>query len=155
MHRPKAIRPARGFTLIEIMIAVVIVAILAAVALPSFQSSIRKSRRSDAINALNAVQQAQERVRANWTQYCGTFGPPSGGLCGLSLPSTNSANGHYALTLSGIGATTYVVTATAAGGQANDTDCALMAIGMNAGAISYGSGTSSIDWTDAKRCWAK
>lgn len=42
----------RGFTLIEVMIAVVIVAILVAVALPAYQNSIRKSRRSEAFAAL-------------------------------------------------------------------------------------------------------
>ena len=148
-------RTAQGFTLIEIMIAVVVVAILAAVALPSFMDSIRKSRRSDAFNAINAVQQAQERVRANWSQYCGTLGaPPDASSCGLNL-AASTPNGHYSIALSSASATGYVVTAAATGSQAADTRCAKMAARMLGGALSYGSGTNSIDWSDPNRCWAK
>lgn len=42
------VSPARGFTLIELMITVAIVAILAAVAYPSYRDSVDRSRRSDA-----------------------------------------------------------------------------------------------------------
>lgn len=149
-------RPRRvaGFTLIELMIAVAVVALLAAVALPAFQSAIRKGRRSDAIAALSAVQQAQERVRASWPQYCGTLAAPAGNVCGLNLPAT-SANGHYSVAISNDSATGYVATATAVGSQAADAGCAVMAVKMDSGALSYGSGSSSVDWTDANRCWAK
>ncbi|MBK7458565.1 MAG: prepilin-type N-terminal cleavage/methylation domain-containing protein [Betaproteobacteria bacterium] len=60
---------ASGFTLVELMIAVVIVALLASIALPSFMDSIRKSRRSEAFAALSAVQQAQERWRGKQRQF--------------------------------------------------------------------------------------
>ena len=41
-------RNQRGFTLLELMIAVVVVAILASVAYPSYQAHLRKSRRAEA-----------------------------------------------------------------------------------------------------------
>ena len=146
---------AQGFTLIELMIAVAIVALLAAVALPAFQDAIRKSRRSDAINAISAVQQAQERMRANSTRYCSTFGAASAPNCGLAATLSNSANGRYTLGLSDVTETRYVVTATATGAQAADTRCAKLAARMEAGAISYGSGQSTVDWADSAKCWAK
>ena len=63
----------RGFTLIEVMIAVVIVAILVAVALPAYQNSIRKSRRSEAFAALSNVQQMQERHRSSQPVYAASL----------------------------------------------------------------------------------
>ena len=60
---------APGFTLVEVMIAVVIVGLLAAVAIPAFTDSVRKSRRAEAFSALSAVQLAQERWRGNNASY--------------------------------------------------------------------------------------
>jgi type IV pilus assembly protein PilE len=150
----------RGFTLIEIMIAVVIVAILASVALPSFLDSIRKSRRTDAFNAIANVQQAQERWRSNKSSYASdsqltalpTADPP-----GLGVPA-RTAKGYYDLELSDTGAAGYTVTATAVSGtsQANDTRCLLIGARVAAGGnLTYGSGSSSIDWADPNRCWAR
>ncbi|MBK9136243.1 MAG: prepilin-type N-terminal cleavage/methylation domain-containing protein [Betaproteobacteria bacterium] len=57
-------RRGRGFTTIELLIAIVILGILLAVALPSYQSSMRKSRRAEAFTALTSIQQGQERHRS-------------------------------------------------------------------------------------------
>lgn len=157
IRQPAARTLAAGFTLIELMIAVALVAILAAVALPSYLDSVRKGRRSEAISAIAAVQQAQERARSNFTSYCDDDHLTSAATttqCGLNVPR-NTPSGYYALALSDISGTGYTVTATAAGSQTSDTRCAKMAAKVSGGNLSYGSGSSSIDWTDANRCWAK
>ena len=140
-----------GFSLIELLIAVVLVGILLAVALPTFNNSQRKSRRSDAFAALSAVQLAQERWRSNHTTY---------GATADVLPNTTSTSGYYSLSVRGDSntATGYIALASAVSGtsQAADTNCVLMAVRMSDGTISYGSSASdSIDWADTNKCWAR
>jgi type IV pilus assembly protein PilE len=158
---PCALGPGRqrGFTIIELMIAMVVLGILLAVALPNFQSTMRKSRRTEAFAALSNIQQAQERHRSTQTAYTDliTAAPPTG----LALPATTSS-GYYGLviTLVGGGTTTYVATATAVAGtsQAADGPCSVLAVRIEGGNIRYGSGTPP-DWTaanpDPLRCWAR
>ena len=141
----------QGFTLIEIMLVIVIMGILLAVAYPSYLSALRKGRRAEGISALTAIQQAQERYRANNANY--------GALAALTGVSANTPNGLYTLAVSNITATTYTVTATAAGSQAHDTACKLIGVQAVGGSLRYGSGSAAIDWDpndpDAGKCWAK
>lgn len=122
-----------GFTLIELMIVVVVIGILASIAVPAYQGFLERSRRSDAITALLNVQMAQEKFRANCTQYAEDFG---GGGCGaLELDmSTTSQEGHYSLDIDAANtdATGFVVEAAplAGGAQAND-DCGTFAINQD------------------------
>lgn len=153
----RLLKRCRGFTLIELMIAVAILAIILSVALPSFMDSIRKGRRAEGVAAIAAVQQAQERWRAGKTDYTNNLSEAWGGTPpGLGIPAT-TANGRYTLSLNNSAtATGYVITATAAGSQIDDIPCKFMAARQAAGLIEYGSSsTSTIDWTDANRCWAK
>ena len=150
-------RRRRGFTLIEIMIAVVIVAILAAIALPSFLDAVRKSRRSDAFVALSALQQAQERWRGNTAEYATDAQLTTAANAnprGLGMTRTTS-NGYYTLLLSGSNATGYTATATGQAGQAEDATCKVLAVRVAGGNISYGSGAAAVDWADPGRCWAR
>ncbi|CAG7857641.1 hypothetical protein MCAMS1_02543 [biofilm metagenome] len=64
------LRSGKGFTLIELMVAVAIVGILAAIAIPSYQDSVRKSRRSDAEGALTGFANAMERHFTATNSYC-------------------------------------------------------------------------------------
>ena len=144
----QASSPRRGgFTLIEIMVAVVIVAILAAIALPSFMDSVRKSRRSEAFAALSALQQAQERWRGNNANYAA--------MVNLTTIAATTPNGYYAITIAGNDATGYTATATGQGGQASDGSCKILAVRVLGGNINYGSGAAAADFTDPGRCWAR
>ena len=112
------------------MIAVAVVGILASIAIPAYQGMMERSRRSDAITDLLNVQMAQEKFRANCTQYAEDFG--TGGCTALELDmSTTSSEGHYSLDIDAANtdATSFLVEATpvAGGAQAND-DCGTFAI---------------------------
>lgn len=107
-------RYSLGFTLIEIVTAIVIVGILAAMAYPSYVSQIQKSRRSDAKQALASAAQALERYFTEQNTYqTATLG--SSGV----YPST-STNGDYALSITAQTQTTYSLQAVPGGKQAGD-----------------------------------
>ena len=129
----------KGFTLIELMIVLAIVAILIVLALPSFQDTIRKSRRSDAMNAILDIQLSQERWRVNHTTY--------GTLTDLKITNA-SPDGHYSLTVTDEGRTTYTIEAEAEGDQAYDS-CGDFTLAVVAGVI-----TKTADGNDAL-CWKK
>lgn len=139
-----------GFTLIEAMIVVAMLAIIMAIAVPSFTDQMRRSRRAEAVQALQSIQLQQEKRRSNFATYATALGDV--GVSNATLPS-----GYYTLSLStpagncaGVGApaastaNSYTVTATAAGPQAVDTQCATMSITSLCGVVtktSTGGGT--------------
>lgn len=122
--RPRASR-LRGFTLIELMIVVAVLAILAVIALPSYQRYIMEARRSDGQAGLQRIQLAQEKWRTNH----GSF---TTALADLGQNGT-SDEGHYTLRVTAASATGYTATATAQGGQAQDTACATMSVTLSNG----------------------
>lgn len=147
---------SRGFTLIELMIAVAIVGLLAAIAFPSYQSYMRKSRRSDAFIALSQIQMAQERWRGSHIEYTNTLG-----ATGLELPAF-SERGFYGLAISNASTTGYVATATPTnpGPQLADTDCTPLTVTVS-GALSptyYGAVVANqpgIYYGPNEACWAR
>jgi type IV pilus assembly protein PilE len=112
-----------GFTLIELVVAMLIVAITAAIAIPGFKYEIQKSKRSDAMTALSSDQSILERCYAQFLAY-------NSSNCSLTAGSFPQASpkGYYIITAPTLTATTFTLTATATGGQASDTACATFTI---------------------------
>jgi type IV pilus assembly protein PilE len=158
-------RSVRGFTLIELMTVVVVIAILAAIALPAYTEYVRRSRRADAIVELNRVSQAQERWRANNANF--NNADVSSAATGLQLVAGTTvattytlSSGYYSIAIgTTLSPTDYMATATAAGAQAGDTNCAVLRLTMTAGNVDYLAGTSvatlanSATDANARKCW--
>ena len=135
----------KGFTLIELMIILAIIAILVALAYPSFIDTIRKARRSDAMESILDIHMSQERYRANNPSYAS--------LAQLGLDSDGdgkmpSMDGHYSFTISNVATTSYTITGTAVGNQADDS-CGNFTLAVGAGVITKTAGG------DNDRCWKK
>ena len=77
---------ARGFTLIEVIIAMAIVAILVAVALPAYRDHMRKSRRAEAQAYLMAVASRQQQFLLDTRGYA-----PDLTTVGIPAPANVSA----------------------------------------------------------------
>jgi len=131
--------PLKGFSLIELLIALAIVAILAAITVPSFSGLVARSRRSDAMAALLDVQLAQERWRALNFSYA-----PS--LSELGWASADSPEGYYQLRVTGADDSGYRVTARPVGVQQSDS-CGVFAVDEQGPAYSGG-------FAD-ERCWQR
>lgn len=156
----KSVRPmASGFSLVELLIAMVVLTILAAIAVPTYNESVRKSRRAEAFTALATLQQAQERWRNNQAAYASSLtGAPADDPPGLGLPG-ETPGGYYTVSIDAADATGY--TATAYGkddtSQAQDASCRALRVRMTGGNLSY-AGCTSADCTSfapTNPCWAR
>ncbi|MEN3291573.1 MAG: type pilus assembly protein PilE [Burkholderiales bacterium] len=67
MNEP--IKQSAGFTLVELMIAVVVLGVLAGMAYPSYREHMRKGRRAEAKTALMSAAQALERYYTENGKY--------------------------------------------------------------------------------------
>ena len=112
-----------GFSLVEVMVAVVLVAILAAIAYPSYRDHLVRSSRSAAQTELVELSSVQEKIYLNSNGYSASVtgaynGTAAGGL-GKTSGTTN--DGRYALTLQLLGQS-YTLTATPVSGGSQQAD---------------------------------
>ena len=111
-----------GFTLIEMMIVTVILAILAAIAYPSYKNSIVKSRRVDGKSTVLDTAAMEEKHYFQFSQYTTDLEL----LEGCGEPScAPSPEGYYSVSITQPCGdnSCYLITATAAGSQTDDSTC--------------------------------
>jgi type IV pilus assembly protein PilE len=115
----------RGVTLIELMVVVAIVALLATIAIPSYRSFLMRSHRAEAKSALLNLAAAQEKFYLQNNTYTEELADPPPD--GLGLTAT-TVNGHYTVAITDGDVDSFAATATATGGQAQDSHCATFTI---------------------------
>jgi type IV pilus assembly protein PilE len=125
-----------GFTLIEVMIAVVIISVLSAIALPAYKDYVVRSRLTEAFSALSAAQPNAEQYWSNNRKYDGfstTTGLPKD-TDNFTYALTTATTSAYTITATGIGKVTgFTYTIDQSGNRAT--------LGVGAG------------WTRTASCW--
>lgn len=119
---PVAPRRLAGFTLIEILVALVCVAILAAIAWPSYSQHVARAKRAAARAVLLEGMQYMERQYAHSNTY-GSVTLPTRLTTAPAAAHTGAA--HYAISVSN--STTYAYTLTAVPVR-SDPDCGTLTL---------------------------
>ena len=138
-----------GFTLVELMAAILVIGILTAIAIPSYQRFVTRSYRSEGMALLNDAAARQERFFAQNNSYV----TAQAGVGQLGLPNTSgttvtSATGKYTLSVSSAANDGgYTLTATRQGPQVRDTECGNLTLDATGARGATASGA------DAANCW--
>jgi type IV pilus assembly protein PilE len=117
----------RGMTLIELVVVVAIIALLATIAIPSYRQFLLRSHRAEAKSALLNLAAAQEKFYLQSNTYADNDDLDDAPPAGLGLTAT-TVNGHFTVVITAANDDSFTATATAAGGQAQDTHCATFTI---------------------------
>ncbi|NNF66100.1 MAG: prepilin-type N-terminal cleavage/methylation domain-containing protein [Gammaproteobacteria bacterium] len=134
-----------GFSLTELMMTVAIMGILGMVGYPSYLDHVQRSNRNDARSAVSRAANDLERFFATNGTYTTDVTTTSLTIDGGEAFS-DDANYKVTITAGATGniATSYRVTATAHGSQANDSDCTTM---------SLDSAGTRVPTPATSRCW--
>jgi type IV pilus assembly protein PilE len=108
----------RGFTLIELVVAITVIGLLTTIALPSYNNYVARSHRTDAKGALVGLANAMDRYFAVNNSYVGaTLG--AGGIYAAETPLDGGTK-YYDLTIASVTTIAYTVYAIPKNGQAGD-----------------------------------
>lgn len=152
--------PQRGFTLVELIVAMVIIATLAAIAIPSYSSYVLKSHRAEAKSALLDLASLEERYYSVNNAY--TTNPQNLGYASASAPFNIGTNSYYQVTqmqytpaVAPTGTTSgtpawFSITANAINNQTSDTACATFTVNS----IGQQTAQNSALTDNSAACWA-
>jgi type IV pilus assembly protein PilE len=134
-----------GFTLVELVIAMVIAAILAAIAIPAYSNYVLQAHRTDAKTALLDLASLEERYFSVNNAYTAV----ASNLGYTAFPQS-VGSGYYTVTVAVTAPTTgavatYTLTANAVGNQLKDTTCTWLSL-TNAGVQTSSDAVNNSCW---------
>ncbi len=110
---------AKGFTLIEMMIVVVVIAILSSLAVPAYQRYVQQSRRAQAINAIQHVASLEEQYYFSH----GTYTDNAANELGVISPTSEGDYDVSVVVAANPASFTITAQPAAAGKQLSDHEC--------------------------------
>lgn len=115
----------RGFTLIELMVAVAVVAILATIAIPSYSEYVKRGTRADAQSFLMEVALRQQQRLVDRRAYAASITD-----LGLSVPSAIAAKYSVSMSVPAVVPPNFTITAAPQGTQSTE-PCGTLAVSSN------------------------
>jgi len=142
-------KSARGMTLVELMVVMLIVGILSAIAVPSYRNYVLRVNRTDAKVGLTNAAQSLERCFTRYNSYtAGDAGSGCPVVFPIDVPRDASGGAITYRITANRAANTFTLTATPQNRQADDAACSAFVFD------SQGNQTVS-GTTPAKDCWTR
>jgi len=139
-----ALNESKGFSLIELIMAVAVVGILARIAYPSYVTYVLKSHRSEAINGLLELASREVRYYTTKNTYQTSMLQLGYSADPYPVASATSSSHYYDVSVASVSATGFTLKAVPVGNQVNDT-CGTYTY-TDLGVKGIGSGTVSDCW---------
>ncbi len=140
-----------GFSLVELMVALVIVAILLSVALPGYRTYVQNGNRQAAHSFILTISESQQRFFTENKAFAEDLTGLGYATATIDIDSsgavvaTGSSSGIYRISFTGVTATAYSVQAVPLNGQTGDTGCATLTVSSD--------GSRSASGTHPAECW--
>ena len=134
-------KTAKGFSLAEVMIVLIIIGILASIGIPTYWQNVLQARRAEARAAIEEIRTLQYEYFQNYK----TFGNQNE----LNNYPATTDGGHYQIAIAVQNAgLSFSATATAVNTQLKDTDCRVFSISSNNQLQAYDSSNNLTN-----NCW--
>ncbi|MEQ3696603.1 MAG: type IV pilin protein [Pseudomonadales bacterium] len=126
-------RHAKGFTLIELMLVILIIGILAAIAMPQYDDYVTRTNRTAAQQYMLELASAEQQYLLDSRSYTAT-------IANLGVSEPSALNGVYTVAIAvSSGPPGFVITATPVAGssQASDGDLTINQLGVKTPAAKW------------------